>query len=82
MNLYKLTNNVHLDYCCWAEAVVVAETEEQARWIHPEHGIKELSSQDFVKYWCRPVDVVVELVGTAAPGLVAGRVLCASNVGM
>lgn len=89
MNLYLISQSVNNDYDTYSDAVVAAEDEEQARSVHPRHGLT-LELEDWQKdtdiydegYWWNhnwaPVEQVkVELLGKAKDGTKVG-VVCAS----
>lgn len=77
MNLYLLTQDTNTGYDTFDSCVVVAETEDQARLIHPEERVNWLHKHN--NCWPdTPDQVQVQLIGTASPGLDAGKVLCAS----
>lgn len=82
MNLYLISQDANNDYDTYSDAVVVAESEEAAKLIHPD-GSKTLptAEDDEWRYrdWVKiPDQVNAKLVGTAAEGLQAGQVICAS----
>lgn len=75
MNIYKLTNPHIGDYnfissSTWdiyLGAVVYAETEEQARFIHPNTTFGEFNNglvHDPHDEWCLPSEVIVKFLGT------------------
>ena len=75
MNIYKLINPhqndySHVDNSIWEiyiDAVVYAETEEQARNIHPDEEFGEFYKgviHDPNDEWCFPSEVIVEFLGT------------------
>jgi len=75
MNLYLLSQGVNNGYETYDSAVVCAETEEKARFIHPDrHAIWDNHG---IESWCEPKDVCVELIGIAVEGMKVG-VVCAS----
>jgi hypothetical protein len=77
MNIYKITQTVNRTYEVYLAAVVVAETEESAKHIHPDgeqNGFNKWYKQ-FHNTWADPKDVKVELLGSAAPGVEKGVVL-------
>lgn len=69
MNLYLITQEVNNNYDTYDSAVVAAETEDEARAIHP-------SSLSDEETWAPIEHVVVKLIGVAAPGIEG--VICAS----
>ena len=74
LKLYRISQDVNKDYDTYDSAVVVAESEDDARRIHP-CGI-EAPWETWT--WCAPGHVTVELVGTADARFKAGDVVCAS----
>lgn len=80
MNLYKLYRIDSIGYDEYDSCVVVAETEEAARHIHPsQYAEKEwwLGDRAVRDYWSKPNELVCELIGTTET-LVAGTIVCAS----
>jgi len=83
MYLYRLSQNIARGYDTYDSCVVAAQSEDEARIIHPsdytDNG--DLDRDCFPRYsdtWAsRPSDVCVELIGTATDGTEAG-VICAS----
>lgn len=73
MNLYLISQDVRRGYDVYDSAVVAAETEDDARAIHPDgyNGPYGRST------WCKPAQVKVIQIGTAYPGTPSG-VICAS----
>jgi len=56
MNLYLISQEVNTDWDTFSSAVVIAESEEEARKIHPcgitlEQRVKEAVNKDLVKKW-------------------------------
>lgn len=84
MNLYLLTQTVADDYDTFDSCVVVAETEEEAKTIHPgntkvlltEDCMREVGYED--SWAVRPSQVTAKVVGVAADGLERRQVICAS----
>ena len=77
MNLYLISQEENEGYDTYDSAVVCAETEEQARMIHPyvvdwDGGDKTWGT------WCAAEDVKVELIGSAVLGTKLPEVVCAS----
>jgi hypothetical protein len=66
MNLYLIRNDVnrrHFDV--YRAAIVAAESEEQARYIHPDGGKNGLPVHEWSYDWCDPQLVDVRLIGIA-----------------
>lgn len=82
MNLYRITQEHNLGYDTYDSAIVVAETAEKAKLIHPA-GYAPSEQWWLVEprphsLWAHPDYVHAAYVGIAAEGLHAGQVLCAS----
>ena len=72
----------YLGYDTYSDFVVVCETEEEARNIHPETEWDELWEPDEAYAgWIKRSDIpflsVVE-IGTAVPGIASGTIICSS----
>ena len=53
MNLYLISQTENEDYDTYDSAVVCAETETQARRIHPRYGEKwGIEAKEWSNYWC------------------------------
>lgn len=86
LNLYKISQNYNNGYDTWSDAVVVANTSDEAKLIHPaeykplDDGKLWYESDDPYEWssWALPEHVTVELIGIAAEHLEAGTVICAS----
>ena len=91
MNLYLIRQDVNNGYDTYDSAVVVANSEDGARAIHPD-GRSYLSDGEFVRdyghdghhaiykddTWSSPETVSVMLLGKADKNLCLGGVVCAS----
>ncbi len=66
MNLYLISQTVNSDYDTYDSAVVVAESEDQARLILPGCDGR----------WTTPENVQVKCIGVAVDGLESGTVIC------
>lgn len=82
MNLYKISRDDVAGFDEFDSAVVVAESEEKARLIHPAewapknwHENKEFNAIDC---WIKPEKVFVALIGSAKEGLEEGMVIVSS----
>ena len=88
MNIYRISQSVNQDYDTWDSAVVIAENEEQAKYMHPQkwawdiYDDKTWDGQD-EEYsgWCPVEDVRVQLIGTALPGAKQEMVVASFNAG-
>lgn len=85
LKLFRISQKVNTGYDTYDSAVVVAESEEAARLVHPEgigakwDGKKWKSLHTTGTWtWCAPEDVKVEPVGIADERFHAGDVVCAS----
>lgn len=95
MNLYLISQDVNIDYDTYDSVVVAAESEGEARGIHPnEYWILQNVDDD---YWIRgnrtksynvtgcwaqrPSEVTVKYLGQAAEGTQSGVILASFNAG-
>lgn len=87
MKLWKISQNVNGGYDTYSDAVVAAETEEEARHMHPsgyyfwEDRRWTATRKDGTKYdegnygsWATPDQVKVDLLGEACEGISAGMI--------
>ena len=74
MNLYKISQTENRFHDTYDSAVVCAESEDVARSMNP-------ASKDRDYSWTSPDNVVVELIGKAAPGIQQGVVVASFNAG-
>ena len=82
MNLYLLMQNVTMGYDTYDSVVVAAETEEEARLIHPENWSDNPWNRRYAHSWAiSPEDVTVELLGVAVEGIEKGVILSSFNAG-
>lgn len=81
MNLYKIFQNVNIDCDTYDTAIVAAESEEQARLIHPNGDQWDGVSSHKPDSWCDSSDVKVELIGIAKEGTKQGVILASFNAG-
>lgn len=75
MNLYLISQHFNIGYDTYDSAVVVANTEEEARNMHPRGAAYDRMYDDYV--WASPEHVVVKWLGIAAQ-FDAPEVVCAS----
>jgi hypothetical protein len=80
MKLWLISQDVNNGYDTFDSLVVTAESEEEARLIHPSR--KEwpkrpdaVWSDDWARY---PHEVEVKYLGEAAPEFSSGEIICAS----
>jgi hypothetical protein len=89
MNIYKLSQSENRDYDTFDSMVVMAESEEAARQIHPEESYlnnsdnrDEMWKSEWSAWASKPSEVTVELVGqTLADDEVEGILLASFNAG-
>ena len=84
MKLFMLDQEVNIDHDTYDAVVVAAETEEEARWIHPseyEHQDKWDGKTEKYSTWCAVEDVHVRYLGEAAEGTEKGIILASFNAG-
>lgn len=88
MKLWILTQpkSPGFSYDTYDSCVVAAETEEQAKDIHPRRGMHQfwwLDRDEFgpLDSWAHPKDVHARLLGEAVPNTGAGVVLASFNAG-
>ena len=89
MNIYKLSQSENRDYDTFYSMIVLAESEEAARQIHPEESYynvqgnrAEMWADEFSAWASKPSKVTVELVGrTLADDEVEGILLTSFNAG-
>lgn len=83
MNLYLISQDANTGYDTYDSAVVCAETEEEARLIHPSfygenwNGIEEGSFGT----WTNSINVKVALIGKAVEGITKRVILSSFNAG-
>lgn len=77
MNLYRISQDVNDDYDTYDSAVVVAETEDDARLIHPSERSWDGKSERWSS-WSNAEDVAVQHIGIANSWLESGTVICSS----
>ncbi len=67
MNLYKISQNKKTGWDTYDSAVVAAETEEEARNIHPSEYVKGgiVNEENSSTWVAKPEHVTVELIGIA-----------------
>lgn len=82
MNIYKLSQNINNSYDTYDSMIVVAETEQQAKLLHPDM----LRFPEFKGCWdfcgwisLDQIDFIqIELVGIAITTFMTPCVICAS----
>ena len=81
MNLYLISQDVNDEYDTYDSAVVCAETEDEARMIHPVDEEWDGSKAENYCEWCDVKDVQVKIIGVAANNLQIGVILASYNAG-
>ena len=89
MKLWKLTQDVCTGWDTYDSAIVAAETEDDAKRIHPspyagnwDNTLSGRWEYESVGNWAfSPDDVHAELIGEALPGTRAGVILASFNAG-
>ena len=81
MNLYKISQDVNNEYNTYDGAIVAAESEEEARKIHPASGYNTTgySNKWDENTWCNISDVDVKLIGTSTDCIEKGVILASFN---
>ena len=74
MKLWKISQDENNGYDTHDSAIVAAETEDEAAHIHP-------GGLDTSWSWTSPEFVMVEYIGEAKPGTLAGVILASFNAG-
>lgn len=79
MNIYLISQNENSGYDTYDAAVVAAESEDEARQIHPSYPNAWLHKSET---WATvPENVSVRLIGVAVDGTEAGEILASFNAG-
>ena len=83
MNIYKVSQTGNDDYDTFDSMIVIAESEEDARWMRPDGRSWDKIScrRRFWDDWYWPEECTVELLGEALPGMKPGVVLASFNAG-
>lgn len=82
MNIYRISRNEDIDYDTFDSAVVIAESEDAARHIHPRDTVEgewwlDDDSYGPLSSWTSPANVIVTYLGIANDSVLPG-VVCAS----
>lgn len=78
MNLYHISQSVNTGYDTYSDAVVAAETENEARFTHPSEYKNPWDGEpEYYDCWCAADKVNVRLIGVAADYIKPG-IICAS----
>jgi len=80
MKLWLISQTENTGYDVYDSAVVAAQTEEEARRLHPDNReIPDIEGRFTGTDWCSRVDLVnVEFIGDASPEITDQKVICAS----
>ena len=82
MKLWLISQDAERGYDTYDSAVVAAETEDQARMIHPDgHDESRWEDKRFLTWAAEPFLVKVEYLGEAKPGTEKGLILASFNAG-
>ena len=93
MNIYRISQEEETGYDTYDAAIVAAESEDEARKIHPDASsynpggwidLEKFKKADIGNYtgWClSPESVTVELIGEAKAGTESGLILASFNAG-
>lgn len=87
MKLYHISQTENQDYDTYSDAVVCANSEDEARMIHPRFGLNnnwnEMYKLDsYYCGWCRsPDSVTVVYIGEAAESVKIGIIVASFHAG-
>jgi len=80
MNIYKISHRDDLNHEVYLEAIVIAESEDEARLMHPNDNAiwdgnkweshQESWATDPNDSWCTPNEVKVKLIETDTKGVI------------
>lgn len=79
MFLFLVTQADNPEPGAFMSAVVVAETERQARSIHPQFSLRDVPKNRRLENWVEPDRVCVRMLGDALQYLTAGEVICSAR---
>lgn len=80
MKLYRISQNTNNGWDTYDSAIICAESEEDARSIHP-HDDKDWGERYSATWTSDPKFVEVEYIGEAREGMTRGVVLASFNAG-
>ena len=75
MRLYIISTNANDRFNAFSRAVVAAETEEDARKIHPDGRTVVADREDYLGAWVPLSQVEVDYLGDAKPDTKPGVIL-------
>ncbi len=81
MKLFHISQTYSNDYDTFDSAVVAADSEDEARNLHPRGAVITDWTDASMDWATRPEQVVVKYLGEAAPGVVRGVVCASFNAG-
>lgn len=82
MKLWLISQNTNNEYDTYDSAVVAAETEDQARGIHPGgEYYQKMWEYDYSPWVKSPSQVFAKYIGEAAPGTQPGIICASFNAG-
>ena len=84
MNLYMLKNNANTGYDTYDSCVVAANSECEARVIHPDHSTfddNDYNPWEYNYVWAPKEDVEVTLIGESLPSQEKGVIITSFNAG-
>lgn len=90
MKLYRISQDVNTGYDTYDSAVVCANSEAEARTMHPagnvvwqgEKWVYEDNEEEYWSYnWTEPQGVKVELIGKADKSIAKGVIVASFNAG-
>jgi hypothetical protein len=81
MNLYVISQTANDDYDTYDSAVVAAESEDEARMIHPNRIIDWDGEPKDFDTWTAAKNVKVELIGQAVTGVEMSIIVASFRAG-
>jgi hypothetical protein len=78
VKLWKISQTVNTDYDTYDSAVVAAESDIEARYMHPRGDGRFSGSPES---WASPDDVTAEYIGEAKAGMRKGTICASFNAG-
>ena len=81
MKLWRISQDVNNGYDTYSDAVVAAETEEEARMIHPSGKENWNGKAGEFSCWCNVTQVKVYMIGIAREGIKKGLICTSYHAG-
>jgi len=78
MNIYKIEQDTNVKYDTYDSAIVIAESESKAKYIHPDQDDEYYQPIDWKYEWCKPSQVTVTYIGIADPSFTKPCVIVSS----